>query len=729
MIVTAPSPTSFRSIVAASLWSVLGTIWLPSAQAQTSKSIPVQIAEPIVVSATRTGTAAFDVPASIDGLDGDRIREGRPQINLSESLSAIPGIAVQNRQNYAQDLQVSVRGFGARSTFGVRGVRFYVDDIPATMPDGQGQLSHIDLGSVGRIEVLRGPFSALYGNSSGGVVQVFTEEPPDAPGVNAAPSFAIGSYRTRREGLKLFGASGPIGYVADASRFSTEGYRNHSAARRDLANAKVTIMIDEASTLSLVANRVSLPKAEDPLGLSHAQFDSDPRSVDPSALAFNTRKTLTQTQAGAVYERRLGTKNTLRVLVYGGDRSTEQYQAIPTASQIAPTSPGGVIDLARRYRGTDLRWTHKTRLGGQDFTLIGGVALDVLEEHRLGYQNFISAGTSSSPQLGVRGELRRDEDNRVNDFDQYAQISWQIGPRWSASAGLRHSKVEFRSADRFVTASNPDDSGRGSYSATLPVFGVLYSISSVAHWYAAASRGFETPTLNELAYSPNGATGLNLALRPARSNNYETGIKLRLPSGWRIDTALFGVDTRSEIVTLTNQGGRSTFTNAGKTKRRGFELAVEPSLAGHWRALATYTFLDAVYSSGFFTCTSAPCSTPTTLIGSGRRIPGVARNVVYGEMSWEPPQGWRFGVEAKAASRIAVNDLNFDAAPGYAAANVRVGYLTKLASLDVNAYARIDNVFDRRYAGSVIVNEGNGRNFEPAQGRAWLVGITGTGRF
>jgi iron complex outermembrane receptor protein len=324
------------------------------------QSAAAQTLAPISVTATRTELPPFEVPASVDVLDGERIRgDGRPQINLSESLGRVPGLLARDRQNQAQDMQLSVRGFGARSTFGVRGVRLYVDGIPATMPDGQGQLSHIDLASVGRLEVLRGPFSVLYGNSSGGVMQVFTEE-GQGP-LELGGSVAAGSYGLRRADVKASGAAGPMGYVLSAGRLSTNGFREHSAAERDGANVRLDWAMAGDSRLTLLANTVKV-EAQDPLGLRRAQFDTAPRSADPAASTFNTRKTVSQRQIGAVYERKVDADNQLRLMLYGGERATTQFQSIPVVVQAGPQHPGGVIGLDRNYGALDARWTTRTAL-------------------------------------------------------------------------------------------------------------------------------------------------------------------------------------------------------------------------------------------------------------------------------------------------------------------------------------------------------------------------------
>lgn len=682
-----------------------------------------QTLAPISVTATRTELPPFDVPASVDVLDGERIRsDGRAQVNLSESLALVPGLLARDRQNQAQDLQLSVRGFGARSTFGVRGVRLYVDGIPATMPDGQGQLSHIDLASVGRIEVLRGPFSALYGNSSGGVMQVFTEEGQGSPVVSS--SAATGSDGLRRFDIKASGAAGALGYVLSAGRLSTDGYRAHSAAEREGANLRLDWALDGDRKLTLLANTVSVD-AQDPLGLSRAQFDAAPRSADASATTFNTRKTVRQSQLGAVYEQRVDTDHQWRLMVYGGERSTTQFQAIPTGVQANPLHPGGVIGLARDYGGLDLRWTSRTQLAQRPLEIVGGLAYDAMKETRRGWQNFQGA------ELGVQGALRREEDNRVTSLDPYVQATWKPAPHWTVNAGVRHSLVRFSSADHYIVGTNGDDSGSVRYSATLPAAGITYAPSAQWRVYAAAGRGFETPTFNELAYRPAG-TGLNFALRPSRSDNLEAGVKWRSVAGAmpRIEStlAVFHTATRDEIVTQSNVGGRSTFQNAGATRRRGLELAGSIAPARHWLAQLSYTRLDARYRDGF-ACVGNVVLCPAPLVPAGNRIPGTARTALAAELGWRPPTGWRAGVDARYLGSVAVNDVNSDAAASFVTLGAHVGYVAEINRWTLSAAARLDNLTDRRYAGSVIVNEGNGRYFEPAAGRNHVLSVSASYRF
>lgn len=682
-----------------------------AAAAQPAETVELS---PVLVQSTRTPRSSLDTPASISRIDGQDLLQGRPGIHLSESLAAVPGIQAQNRNNNAQDLQVSIRGFGARSTFGIRGVRIYVDGIPATMPDGQGQLSNIDLASAESVEVLRGPYSAVYGNSSGGIIQVATAPGKGRPRVGA--SLLTGSDNLRRYGLQASGgtdlATGLTDYNLSASRMTLDGYRDHSKTSKTLANARLGFQFADDSALTLIANHVDM-EADDPLGLTEEDFRDNPRGVASNALLYDTRKTVRQSQLGLNYEKPLAGGHTLQAIAYAGLRKTVQYQAIPYNVQQAPTHAGGVIDLGRDYAGLDLRWTARSQLGGRPLTLVGGVAYDHMKEHRQGFENF--TGPAGAPgQLGVKGGLRRDESNTLWNLDPYLQASLEIDERWTLDAGLRYSTVHFRSRDHYIRPGNPDDSGSARYQQWLPVIALRYALSPDTSLYATAGRGFETPTFNELSYRPDEQPGLNFALQPSASNNYEIGVKHNALGGL-LTAALFRIDTNDEIVSAGSRGGRATFRNAGDTRRHGIELSWSGRVAGDLVAQASYTWLDARLRN--------PQGT------DGTRIPGVARQNAYASLAWAPEQGWQAGMEWRAQSRIQANSANTASAPGYGVAALYAGYRLRRSDWDLDAFVRFDNLFDRHYAGSVIVNEGNGRYYEPASGRNWAVSLNAGYRF
>ncbi|KLF06767.1 TonB-dependent receptor [Klebsiella aerogenes] len=671
----------------------------------------------MVVTATPTSVSELDTPAAVSVVNGDDMRQAAPRINLSESLGAVPGLQVQNRQNYAQDLQLSIRGFGSRSTYGVRGLRLYVDGIPATMPDGQGQTSNIDIGSIDSLEVLRGPFSALYGNSSGGVINVNTQTGSQPPTIEASSYY--GSFGTWHYGLKATGAvgdgsqAGDVDYTVSTNRFTTHGSRDHSGARKNLANAKLGVRINDVSKLTLLFNSVDI-KANDPGGLSYEEWQNNPRQ-SPRGDQYNTRKTVKQTQAGLRYERQLSQQDDLSVMMYAGERETTQYQSIPMAPQLKPSHSGGVIDLTRHYQGIDTRWTHRGELL-VPVTFTTGLDYENMSERRKGYENYVLV--NGAPQYGEHGDLRRNERNLMWNLDPYLQTQWQLTQKLTLDAGVRYSSVWFDSNDYYVTPGNGDDSGDASYHKWLPAGSLKYAVTDAWNIYLSAGRGFETPTINELSYRSGNQSGLNFDLKPSTNETVEIGSKTRIGNGL-FTAALFQTDTDNEIVVDSSSGGRTSYKNAGKTRRQGMELGLDQQFGDSWKLKAAWTWLDATYRTNV--CGSSDCN--------GNRIPGIARNMGYASFGYQPEQGWYAGSDIRYMGDIMANDANTAKAPSWTVVGLTTGYKWSYGKMDMDLFGRVDNLFDRNYAGSVIVNESNGRYYEPAPGRNFGIGMNLAWRF
>ncbi|HCI5647114.1 TPA: TonB-dependent receptor [Klebsiella quasipneumoniae subsp. similipneumoniae] len=671
----------------------------------------------MVVTAAPTTVSELDTPAAVSVVNGDEMRQAAPRVNLSESLGAVPGLQVQNRQNYAQDLQLSIRGFGSRSTYGVRGLRIYVDGIPATMPDGQGQTSNIDIGSVDTIEVLRGPFSALYGNSSGGVINVISQTGTQPPTVEASSYY--GSFGTWHYGMKATGAvgdgshAGDVDYTVSTNRFTTHGYRDHSGARKNLANARLGVRINDVSKLTLLLNSVDI-KANDAGGLTADEWRDNPRQ-SPRGDQYNTRKNTRQTQAGLRYERQLSAQDDLSVMMYAGERETTQFQSIPRAPQLKPSHAGGVIDLTRHYQGIDTRLTHRGELL-VPVTLTAGLDYENMSERRKGYENFVMV--NGAPQYGEQGALRRNERNLMWNVDPYLQTQWQLTDKLSLDAGVRYSSVWFDSNDYYITPGNGDDSGDASYHKWLPAGSLKYALTDAWNVYLSAGRGFETPTINELSYRSDNQSGLNFGLKPSTNDTVEIGSKTRIGNGL-LTAALFQTDTDNEIVVDSSSGGRTSYKNAGKTRRQGMELGLDQQFGESWRLKAAWTWLDATYRTNV--CGDASCN--------GNRIPGIARNMGYASFGYQPEQGWYAGSDIRYMSDIMANDENTAKAPSWTVVGLTTGYKWSYGRMDMDLFGRVDNLFDREYVGSVIVNESNGRYYEPAPGRNYGIGLNLAWRF
>jgi iron complex outermembrane receptor protein len=668
---------------------------------------PVEL-DRVQVTATRTAEAARDVPASVGVIERGDGRTDTLGATLSERLATLPGVLARDRRNFAQDEQISIRGFGTRASFGIRGVRLYLDGVPATMPDGQGQVSHFPLDFARRIEVLRGPFSVLYGNAAGGVVQVFTDEPGET--AEARMAGAWGQAASRRASVQAQGGTARIAGLVGAQHFATDGTRVHSAAERNAVHGKLAFDAG-GGRATLVVDTLDAPNAQDPLGLDRAQFEADPGQAAPAALLFDTRKSVEQRQAGLVYERAFGA-GTLRTMAYAGRREIAQFLAIPVATQRNPLSGGGVVDLRSPYAGTDVRWDRDTQLAGAPLRWTVGAAFDQLRQDRRGYENFVG------DTLGVRGALRADQVDRVDTLDPYAQATWRPGD-WSLTAGVRHSRVRFRSQDHFVTPRNPDDSGRATYSATSPVLGASWRANDDVNLYASYGEGFETATFNELQYRSDGGSGLNFLLRPARTRSGEVGFKLGR-GALRLEAAAFRADTRDELTVATSAGGRTTYQNVGHARRDGFELSGALPLGEAWHAEFALAWLDARFTDGFLACAGVPCATPDVRVAAGTRIPGVPRTTAQAALRWgDPLAGWHARIEGVFVDAVPANHFDDERAPSYAVFGASVGY-----GFDAGrVFVAVDNMGDRRYAGSLIVNESNRRYYEPAPGRGATVGF------
>ena len=671
---------------------------------------------PVVITASRIGQDLWQSPATIDSIDGAQLREGQMQIHLSEGLARVPGLVVQNRQNQAQDLQISVRGFGARSTFGVRGLRLYVDGIPASAPDGQGQAANFPIGSAARIDVVRGPAAVLYGNGAGGALLLYTEE-GSQPGIWRS-GMALGADGLWRLSTQLQGrlneAPESWSYALNLERSATDGQRPQSAADRSTVHMKLARhMGDQRLLLQYQQQQVS---ALDPLGLTRTEFDNDPTQTNANALRFGTRKSVLQRQVGLAWKYPLDAKQHLELMVYGGTRAVMQFQAIPAATQAPPSHAGGVIDLYRDYAGLNLRWGRiQDDVGGGQLAWSAGLAYDWQGEWRRGYQNFVGS------TLGVLGALRRQERNQAANADPYLQAEW-TRQDLSLSAGLRHTQVRYQSADHYVVPGNPDDSGALGWSGWLPMLGARLALSPTLQAYASVGRGMETPTLNEVAYRPGGQSGLNTGLAASSHETVELGLRGRHGhAGWSL--AVFETRTERELTVLSNTGGRATFQNAGRTRRNGLELSGD----AQWGALTAsgaLTLLNARYRDGFLTCDSTPCAAPTASVAPGTRLPGVASQRVWAELAWQMAPAWVWTVDMLHSGKVPVNDLNTDHAAGYTVWGSSLRWTQRWQAWSAQAFVRWDNLQDRRYVGSVIVNESNRRYFEPGAGRSVSAGLT-----
>lgn len=712
---------------------------------------------PVVVTATKSAVNSFDLPVSIDVVNQSDIQDAQLKMNLSESLIRVPGITAQNRTQFSQDPQISTRGFGSRSAFGVRGLRVYVDGIPFSMPDGIGQPGNIDLGTVKTIEVMRGPFSSLYGNSSGGVIQLLTEDAPKTPEVST--ELLTGSYGTNRQNIRVGGTEGNVEYLVNYSNFETDGYRKNSEAKKEQFTAKLKFNFTDSTKLTILANWMDMD-AQDPLGLKRtatssisngvtytepSAFDT-PKAVPTVALLSNTRVSRKNQQVGFNFEHAINDNNQINLISYIGKRENLQYLSISGTS-----TSGRASAIDRDFWGSELRWTNKGLMLDRPYQLTAGYSYGKMDDDRSDVA--ATAGVQLDP-LNL-ANVNRDEKNTARNSDKYVQGQWAVESNIDIHAGVRKTKVVINVDDKLVDlnkdfseriAGGPtqgvlkntkylDSSGRLSYEKTTPVVGATWKVNPSLNIYANYGKGFETPNLIEIAYNdPIMGTGSNMDLKPSTSDNYEIGLKSFLGDNTKFNLAIFRTNTDKEIVS-SQSGTYATFTNAGKTKRQGLELSAEAALPNNIGLYGAYTYLDAKFDSDFnyetlkIGTTGTVTSTSST-VNSGNYIPGTYRNQLYGEVSWRAPSvGFYTALEGRYNSKVYVDDRNTDSADSYAVFNVRAGFQQNVSNWRFSEFLRLENVTDKEYIGSVRVNDGNSRFYEPAMGRAWMLGVNANYRF
>jgi len=680
----------------------------------------------VVVQSGRLEQKQFDAPASVFAIDAQTLRTSGAQVNLSDVLRQVPGVVALNRNNYAQDIQISIRGFGARSAFGMRGIRLITDGIPGTMPDGQGQTSTVSMTSTDRMEVLTGPLALLYGNSSGGVIQTFTREAGDTP--EAQVNLYAGSYGMHRTDWQISQRTGNVGLVADYSTFATDGYRNNSAAERKQLNSVITIDAKPDTRFKFIINVFDMPYANDPLGLTASQLATNPSDAGNGAILGRTRKTISQQQTGAVIEHTANSDLKFQGRIYGGTRTNLQYQA-STASP--PATIGTWTGLDRQYEGLGLQANGRSKLLDRyPVTWVVGTDIDHAQEQRQG-------GAAAS---GEKTDSTRNELNEASNRDYYAQANWSLGERYTLTTGARQSNVTLKSRDDMpVTSADPDGSGSVKYKATSPILGLTWHAQDNLNLYINQGRGFETPTMSEAAYTLTSPTTIKGQFNPnllaARSQHLEVGAKWLPTANTRLDAAWFQIQTENEIVTARSSGGKTAYANASSTSRDGLEFALRHQYNSHWKSQASATFMQATYDRSFSNFVNGT----TNNVIAGSNLPVTPKRQLFASVQWsekgfsnsarKPNLGLEAGVDLISRSSMWANDTNstttadYALAPGFSQLNARVRQRYQVGNARVEAFVGIDNLTNKDAISSVIVNQSSKQYFEPGMPRSWTVGL------
>ena len=667
---------------------------------------------PVVVTVTRdVARSPLELPFAVTRLDTDSLRPGLRNLTADETLLLVPGVSVANRNNPTQDPRIAVRGFGARAAFGVRSVRIVRDGIPLTLPDGQTPTDYLDLASVGSVEVIRGSAAALYGNAAGGVVE-FRSSPPASQPMAADARALAGSYDLRRWSAGLSGTLVPLRYHSLVTRTEHEGYRRYARQRTTHGTARLLHSLGNTE-LSWQAQLFSMPVAENPGALTAMEMATDARQAVAFSVLKRARKHVDQAQLSLTARRPLA-EGEATISVFGGTRDLDNPLTF------------AVVAIERATYGASMRVTSPVRILGSRHRLSAGIDLQRLDDDRKNFENCngVSTASGACPRADTveRGVIRLDQQELVTSVGPFIRDEIALGERVHVHLGLRADHVIFDIRDRFIVLTgpgqNPDDSGRRTLRAWSPMAGIVARIGVLTAAYANLSTAFETPTATELGNRPDGAGGINRDLDPQYATTVEAGVKGILATRLRYDIAGFMTGVRDELIPFEVPGaaGRRYFRNAGRTKRMGMEAGLE-LVAGPTSIASAYSYSDFRFDE------YAVTTGTVTDTFDDNRIPGIPVHQLQAAVT----QRWRqlfATAEAIASSRQFVDDANRASAGGWAIANVRAGGRFPMGETEVTPVITVHNVFDRRYAGSTVINAAAERYYEPAPERSISVGLT-----
>jgi iron complex outermembrane recepter protein len=658
--------------------------------------------EEITVRATMLERSLDQVPAAVSVIDEDDIQLGRQQLALDEALSRVPGLFMQNRYNFAQDLRLSIRGFGARAQFGIRGIKVLVDGIPETLPDGQGSVDSIDLGATSQIEVIRGPSSSLYGNASGGVISLISQGGGTEP--YAQVRVAAGGYGFEKTQFKTGGDTGVVNYLVSVSDQKLDGYRAQSAYENKQVSGRLDFDLGNERSLLTVVNFTDQPVSDDPGGLTPAVVPVNPRSAAPNNVLFDAGESLEQTRLGFVYDAPVGERGTI---------TARNYYAWRDFGNLLPVQAAGIVDLDRKFIGGGFSYSYDGFWLDRPNRFIAGADFDDQDDDRRRYDNLSNTG-------GGRGVLGFDQNEHVTSHGIFLQNELSVSERVQLSFGVRFDEVEFEITDRYFLDGR-DDSGSKQFDDTSPMVGLVVELTDGLNFYTTYSSAFETPTTTEFNRQ-DGLGGFNQSLVPQVARNFEVGLRGAIGDSQRYEVAVFTIDVEDELIgrEIPASPGRNFFENAGETGREGLELSWSATPTDRIETTVSYTYSDFKFDRFVETLGT------NTFNRSGLIIPGTAENVLFGEFAYRAPRGWYAAADVLFVDEQFGDNANTVVIDDYTLMNLRFGYDVDLGggNFGLSPFVGINNLTDETYTSNVRLNAAFNRYFEPGPGRNAYAGIT-----
>ncbi|MEO8200751.1 MAG: TonB-dependent receptor [Gemmatimonadota bacterium] len=645
---------------------------------------------PINVTVMRGTSALQESPLAVTVVDRETLGHSRQDLTLEDILAGIPGVYLSNRYNFSLDQRLSIRGFGSRSNFGLRGVKVLLDGVPQTLPDGQGQLTNIDFGAIERIEVIRGSASSLYGNASGGVIALQSQPPSSLPFSQSArvEGGAFGLFRWQ---TSTSGRQGPLAGQVSFSRFQLDGFRQHSRAEAFQLRAGVQYLLSGNTTASFQFGHASAPRADNPGALTLAELKANPEAAAPNNITRDAGKVVEQQQASfALRHYGSAADNVTEVTLFGVRRSLQNPLATNTFVTVHRQAGGARFSVSRTFAG----------MPGSPHLSIGSD----IQRMRDDRTNTVATGGISTDSVLI------DQVETVTELGPFVHVTLRPTSRLLIASGIRYDAITFGVHDRHVS-DGVDNSGSRTMASWSGNLGVSVTGMSAIVPYANVSTSFETPTTTELANRPGSSGGFNDQLNPQRAVNYEAGLRVSHPR-LQFSVAVFVDRIRDALIQFSEVGGRAFFRNAGRLEDRGAEIGF--TIPGHTVELSgSYTYAHYRFTEYRIVSGAAV----DTL--DGNSLAGVPAHFMRVALRLAPAHDLRIDLDHQFSSSLFADDENSIRVNGWGSGitTIRAAWTGQTRALEITPFLGINNLFSRDWISSVTVNGFGGRVFEPGPAR------------
>ena len=642
--------------------------------------------EEVIISVTKIKDSLVNTPFSVSIKSFSTFQKSAEQFNISEYIEDIPGIFISNDNNYAQDSRISIRGFGSRANFGIRGIKLIVDGVPETTPDGQSQIDNLNLEIIEKIEVIRGVGSSLYGNSSAGIIKIKTLQ--ELQNSFARIGFSLGSNQQNKSQFFLGQKYKKTSYTFLYSQTKSNGYRNNSGFKNNNLNINLFKKVNDKTNYGLSFNYVDSPYAIDPGGLTIEEVEDNRKQARERNVIYDSKESIKHLKLSGSFEKKISNKLTFSKYLFFSNRDFNGN---------IPVKKGGTIKLDRKYWGLGASLLIKNKFNTQ-------IGFDLGNQKDLRKRYFNNEGEI--------GALVLEQNEKFINYGIFLVSSLKLNS-FIINPGIRLDKNTISIDDRFLADGNSSD--KINLNSLNPSLGINYKSNSFNRFFVNVSTGFETPTLNEFGSSPIGS-GFNKNLKSQNSINYELGFsKKSINNKFKLDLIYFNTSTKNEVLPYEDSQfpGQVFYNNAGKTQRSGIEFSGSYNYNNFWNfnssiSIGKYLFDEFIDKEKNY---------------SGNKIPGVPEKTMFFNVNYKNESKLSVSLQLKVIGDLYANNSNSVKVDGFNRLNLKISKGINYKKITIDPFLIFKNILGTSYYDNIRINAFGARYYEPAAKANFYGGI------